>query len=272
MASRMDRYKDEEEKISRHEKNSRLYSRVDLNSAPERPVDIANVNWFRLEDNINLNKRENYQRVKDYGMFEEKEESKEEKRLEDLNNLYKSTGKKIYDINSILEEARKEREEDKKDKVNLDIFSLTKEEIEAYKKDKANRTKKDPEKMKELINTITSRTLSGELDQKTSVDLLSDLMATDNDDKVKNYTAILDSEKIKEVNKKLENYEEPQSKEVKNIDASFYTKSMDLSDKDFDLDDEFLETKKMPNILKILLVLLLLALVGVLVYFLVKSF
>ena len=57
MASRMDRYKDEEEKISRHEKNSRLYSRVDLNSAPERPVDIANVNWFRLEDNINLNKK-----------------------------------------------------------------------------------------------------------------------------------------------------------------------------------------------------------------------
>ena len=47
---------------------------------------------------------------------------------------------------------------------------------------------------------------------------------------------------------------------------------MDLSDKDFDLDDEFVEKKKGFGLIKFFLILLLIALIAVLVYFIIESF
>ena len=49
-------------------------------------------------------------------------------------------------------------------------------------------------------------------------------------------------------------------------DTDFYTRSMDLSDKDFEMDDEFKE-KKMPVALKIILILIVLAVLGASAYF-----
>lgn len=48
---------------------------------------------------------------------------------------------------------------------------------------------------------------------------------------------------------------------MKNADTDFYTRSMDLSDKDFDIGDDFKE-KKMPKVLKALLIIILLAVIG----------
>ena len=56
------------------------------------------------------------------------------------------------------------------------------------------------------------------------------------------------------------------------MDESFYTRSMDLSDKDFDMDDEFFEKKKVPSLIKIFLVILLAILLAVLIYFIIHSF
>ena len=58
---------------------------------------------------------------------------------------------------------------------------------------------------------------------------------------------------------------------MKDLDKSFYTKSMDLSDKDFFSDDEETE-KKIPIGIKILLILVLIALIGVSIYFIYQSF
>ena len=58
------------------------------------------------------------------------------------------------------------------------------------------------------------------------------------------------------------------SKATDNIDKDFYTRSMDLSDQDFDLDDEFRE-KNMPVGMKVfiaLIILIVLVAVGFFIY------
>lgn len=278
MASRMDRYRDEEENLSRSSKNSELYENNDIGSVPERPIDINSVNAVEIDRKADLRSRENYHRAKELGFLSEDEEDKneEEKKLDEFNEIYKPNERKVYDINTILEEARRENSDDsvKKDKRKNDDFVLTKEEIEKYRKEREERARKDNEKMKDLINTITSKTLRGEIDEATGVDLLSDLLATSEYDRISNNTEILDKEAIDKVKEKAKEYDSvpEKPKELKSMDDSFYTKSMELNTKDFDMDDEFVEQKEMPSILKVLLVILLLVLVGVLIYFIVKSF
>lgn len=278
MASRMDRYRDEEENLSRSSKNSELYENNDIGSVPERPIDINSVNAVEIDRKADLRSRENYHRAKELGFLSEDEEDKneEEKKLDEFNEIYKPNERKVYDINTILEEARRENSDDsvKKDKRKNDDFILTKEEIEKYRKEREERARKDNEKMKDFINTITSKTLRGEIDEATGVDLLSDLLATSEYDRISNNTEILDKEAIDKVKEKAKEYDSvpEKPKELKSMDDSFYTKSMELNTKDFDMDDEFIEQKEMPSILKVLLVILLLVLVGVLIYFIVKSF
>jgi len=278
VASRMDRYRDEEENLSRSSKNSELYENNDIGSVPERPIDINSVNAVEIDRKADLRSRENYHRAKELGFLSEDEEDKneEEKKLDEFNEIYKPNERKVYDINTILEEARRENRDDsvKKDKRKNDDFILTKEEIEKYRKEREERARKDNEKMKDFINTITSKTLRGEIDEATGVDLLSDLLATSEYDRISNNTEILDKEAIDKVKEKAKEYDSvpEKPKELKSMDDSFYTKSMELNTKDFDMDDEFVEQKEMPSILKVLLVILLLVLVGVLIYFIVKSF
>ena len=54
-------------------------------------------------------------------------------------------------------------------------------------------------------------------------------------------------------------------------DTEFYTKSMDLSDQDFD-GDEFMKEKEMSPVLKVFLILLLLASLATAGYFIWKTF
>ena len=53
-------------------------------------------------------------------------------------------------------------------------------------------------------------------------------------------------------------------------DTDFYTRSMDLSDKDFEMDDEFKE-KSMPVALKIALIILIIAVIAVAGFFIYKN-
>lgn len=279
MGSRMDRYRSiSDTGITRSSKNEDLYTSLDNNARYTTITDVRNSNAVELKSR-KVNTRESYQRTKDYAGFVEYRPVRKE--LDDFNYLYQERGNRVYDINTAIEEAKRKvpsKDENKK-KASFEDYFLTQEEIEKYKKIKNKEIVPDKDSVKELINTITSKTLKGEIDQATSVNLLSDLMATDKEDAIesqKSKTSIdlIDKDFLEKVQENKDSYqpETPEKSILKDMDQSFYTRSMDLSDKDFDIDTSFEEEKKVPTIFKILLVILLISLVGVLIYFVVQSF
>ena len=245
--------------------------------------------------------RESYQQMKKYQNVETVPRVKKE--LDDFNFLYKGNEKKVYDINSVLEEARKNRkvQDDMEEKRKLKntsyniLADLNKEELEKYREEKKKRIMSDEEQnFHDLVDTIASKTLAGEIDKATSINLLSDLMDTSIIDKVDDKMDVApDKEEIKsdeevkdtkleenkvtsekvslsttdlsEIAKKNEQLDNSDNK-LTGADNDFYTRSMDLSDKDFAMDDEFKE-KSMPVFVKILIFLLIIAIIGVVAYF-----
>lgn len=310
MRSRMERYEKEEQReiSSRANKNQELYENIGRNTKYTNFTDVTNANAFDLGTaQKNYRTREGYHQMKEYNTFIS--EPKIKKELDEFNYLYQDHENKVYDINSVIAEAKKNRI--KKDELeakrklkntNYNILaSLNPEELEKYRKEKVERTKPDEEELRSLIDTITSKTLAGEIDQATSVDLLSDLMATnimdrvekpepdsdkstDDDDEIDEDTfeetgeieerlslskEILDKDQIEKVNK-LKEDKEPGSI-MDESDTDFYTRSMDLSDKDFEMDDEFKE-KKLPTAVKIILIILIIAVIAIAGYFIYKNF
>ena len=305
---RMDRYREEETKISRTDKNKELYQNVSNNVVYTNITDVTNTNAFEINNPSDTNSshttRTNYQRMKQYQQPENIPHNKKE--LEDFNHLYQKDENKIYDINSVLEAARKNRkvkdEKDEKRKLKNNAYNIlagmNREELEKYREEKKKRIMTpEEEEIRELIDTIASKTLAGEIDKATTVDLLSDLMATNLLDTVEgmakpeedsnNETEQKENEEIKEEiennepeERKAEEQEEteeekPESKKqikeeikesIEKKDNDFYTKSMDLSDKDFELSNEFKE-KKLPLPIRILIFLIVIAVILVAAYF-----
>ena len=306
----MERYEKQEQKetSSRANKNQELYENIGRNTKYTNFTDVTNTNAFDLGTaQKNYRTREGYHQMKEYNTFIS--EPKVKKELDEFNYLYQDHENKIYDINSVIAEAKKNRI--KKDELeakrklkntNYNILaSLNPEELEKYRKEKVERTKPDEEELRSLIDTITSKTLAGEIDQATSVDLLSDLMATnimdrvekpepdsdkstDDDDETDEDTfeetgeieerlslskEILDKDQIEKVNKLKEDKESGSI--MDESDTDFYTRSMDLSDKDFEMDDEFKE-KKLPTAVKIILIILIIAVIAIAGYFIYKNF
>ncbi len=357
---RMDRYKDETpDRPNRYEKNQELYQDIATNTKYTNITDVTNSNAFEIngsKNKGNYTSRESYQQMKKYKNVEPVPRIKKE--LDDFNYLYKIDDKKVYDINTVLEEARKNRQE--KDKLeekrklkNTSYNILADLNIEELEKYKAEKIKKiitpEEEEFRDLIDTIASKTLAGEIDKETSVNLLSDLMATSVMDKVEDANSLgydnasyedkesnkeeteeqvsneeqniddkeeLDKvkniiEEDKKLEEKLESYKELKEQETEKInsdsieeqkqeeqndnsmslsedtikeiekrkdeepktlseaDKDFYTRSMDLSDEDFEMDNEFKE-KSMPITLKILIAILVIALIAVAAYFIYK--
>ena len=280
MRSRMERYEKEEQgqTARRSNKNQELYENIGRNTKYTNFTDVTNANAFDLGTaQKNYRTREGYHQIKEYNDFVP--EPKVKKELDEFNYLYQDHENKVYDINSVIAEAKKNRikkdEMEAKRKLkntNYNILaSLNPEELEKYRKEKVERTKPDEEELRELIDTITSKTLAGEIDQRTSVDLLSDLMATNMmdrvempqkdeeespEDEIENEPEdteeieeklslskeILDKDQIDKVNKLKE--EKGSGSIMDESDTDLYTRSMDLSDKDFEMDDEFKEKKK----------------------------
>lgn len=301
MRSRMERYQErQQETSSRSTKNQELYENIGRNNKYTNFTDVTNANAFDLDAaQKNYRTREGYHQMKEYNPTIP--EPKVKKELDEFNYLYQDHENKIYDINSVIEEAKKNRI--KKDELEAKrklkntsyniLASLNPEELEKYRKEKVERTKPDEDELRTLIDTITSKTLAGEIDQATSVNLLSDLMATNMMDRVDKPVKedkkeeqededdeelekslslskeILDKDQIEKVNKLKD--EKTSSSIMDESDTDFYTRSMDLSDKDFEMDDEFKE-KKMPIALKIILILLVIAVIAVAIYFIYKNF
>ena len=207
------------------------------------------------------------------------------------------------------------------------LADLNKEELEKYREEKRKRSLENSDEtneLREIIDTITTKTLAGEIVHETSVNLLSDLMATNILDKVKNPNEIdeeqeeyekpeiiqteditnivngtaseeekEESEEVSEettemteVKELIENIEENLTKSQKLFNKTeinealekeeqkgqeetveeFYTKSVDLSDEDIDMSDDFKE-KKLPLGIKILIFLVIVAIIAATGYF-----
>ncbi len=295
MRSRMERYEQRDQETARRShKNQELYENIGRNTKYTNFTDVENANAFDLGTaQKNYQTREGYHQMKEYNTFIQ--EPRVKKELDDFNYLYQDHENKIYDINSVLEEAKKNRA--KKDELEAKrklkntsyniLASLNPEELEKYRKEKVERTRPDEEELRELIDTITTKTLAGEIDHATSVDLLSDLMATNMMDRVekpeKEETSkeeelekslslskeILDKDQIEKVNMLKD--QQKQDSIMDGSDTDFYTRSMDLSDKDFEMDDEFKE-KKMPIAIKIILIIILIAVIAAAGYFVYRNF
>lgn len=304
---RMDRYRDDNDDLTkRYVKNQELYQDVMNNTKYTNITDVTNSNVYEIDNSKenqekNYYSRESYQQMKKYQNVETVPRVKKE--LDDFNFLYKGNEKKVYDINSVLEEARKNRkvQDDMEEKRKLKntsyniLADLNKEELEKYREEKKKRIMSDEEQnFHDLVDTIASKTLAGEIDKATSINLLSDLMDTSIIDKVDDKMDVApDKEEIKsdeevkdtkleenkvtsekvslsttdlsEIAKKNEQLDNSDNK-LTGADNDFYTRSMDLSDKDFAMDDEFKE-KSMPVFVKILIFLLIIAIIGVVAYF-----
>lgn len=296
MRSRMERYNDNtdlnDRSYSRTNKNSELYKNIGNNSKYTNFTDVSNINAIEINASTqNSRTRESYHKIKDYDNIMPVPKVKKE--LDEFNYIYQDRENKIYDINTVLEEARKNRidkdELENKRKLkntNYNILAnLNPEELEKYRQRKNKVKRPSDDEIRELIDTITSKTLAGEISKATTVNLLSDLMATsamdkidcDNSDEVKEDVdidlslskEILDKESIQKMNDMK--HEPIKSGIMKDADDDFYTRSMDLSDKDFDIDDEFVE-KSIPVFVKVLIILIILAVVGVAVYFIIGNF
>ena len=308
---RMDRYKDEDtnEVTRRSSKNQELYQTIGTNTRYTNFTDVSNANAYDISVRENTSTREGYQRMRQYNNAYDYA-PKERKELEDYNKLINKNEHKVYDINSVLENARKNKEEvdilDEKRKLKNNSYNIlseaNKKELEEYRKERQERIKKDQEAE---IKNIIDKTMAGEINQETTVDLLSDLMATNIMDAIekpereeiedieldavdklmieeekkkkeqeeKQQSAkedevskeILNKEQIEEVKKIKEKNEEEKNDIMKNADNDFYTRSMDLSEEDF-MSEEF-QDDKLPLWVKILIIILMLAIAAVAGYF-----
>lgn len=279
MKSRLDRYREEnspKQNISRLSKNKHLYDDLNNKIGFEELVDFNTQTRIELTSMNGVRKnRESYHQFKDYqdlistGNIEKQEEIKEEE-------------EKVFDINSILEEARKNRNDndelEKKRKLKVDDYNVLSDLNKKYLSKDENK-KDEYEGLEELINTITSKTLVADIQKeeasRESDDLLSDLVATSIDlqvQKPEEYEKTeVDSEARLVDNKSFNNAYEDSSDEEDKIDDSFYTRSMELSMHDFDF-EEFGSNKTSwkKGVLIALLVVILLLIVGVVSFFVLK--
>ena len=311
---RMDRYKDTAENLvnnSRMDKNQELYHNLSSNAIYTNITDVTNANAFEINNNQSKDAhttREAYQQMQKYSV---EPMPKNKKELEDYNYLSQRKENKTYDINSFLEEARKNRPEkdelDEKRKLKNNAYNIlsskNKAKLEKYREEKKNRIRTpEEEEIHGLAEDLLEKTLAGELDKETTVDLLSDLMATNLLDTVSGITADMEEvDEIKEITDKIPDSSETSDDEIakedteslnhtiddtqaKSVpeesgeitagfskkDPDFYTRSMDLSDKDFEFGSEF-NDNKLPVIVKILIAVLIIALIVVAGYFIYQK-
>ena len=173
-----------------------------------------------------------------------------------------------YDINSILEAARQEKEvdyeEERLKKVRDTQYDILKNlELEAEEKETS---KKNKEELLELINTInlnevqnkTKEITDSETEELNPLNILSDLKGDEN-------TVVAGAKEFNDEMASLEEKKETEKEEVnkaldEDIDESFYTNSMSFSKKDFaDFDDVEEKSSIFVKIIIVILVILIIA-------------
>lgn len=282
--SRMERYDSTNEKkvLSRTEKNQDLYNDLGRLEKYTTLTDVSKIDAVELASaKKNYRTREGYHSLKNYDI--EMEKPKEKKELEEFNFLYDNE-RKTYDINKVLEEAKGLREKDSKEikrklhNEKYNILESSEEVLEKFKEETKLRHKpiENEEELEELIHTITSKELREEIDKAADNNsLLSDLMATNVDEEVlKPIETIKDDIKAEENIQVEEDVKEIKETKLKEeIDKSFYTKSLDLSEEDFEMEEEEeIKPSKLLGFLKFIFSVILILAVGFGVYYVVTNF
>lgn len=264
METRSSRYLDENistrPKSSRTSKNRYLYDEVNKNIGYEEIDSLSGYGDFEFDKETPIKSREEYQQ-REKALVDEKVV------VDSDNDLSKE---KVYDINSVLEEAKKNRvipdEMEKRRNLQNAEYNILADLNKKYMT-KKEQIEEDLERegIRELIDTITSRNLAKELnleEEDDGKDLMSDLMATNTGIAAINEIN-LEEEIAKEILAEKDN-----GKDDGNLVNSFYTKSMDLTEQDFELRDEIGEENKEKRkilILVVLIVLVIIAIVGILI-------
>ena len=279
MNSRMDRYK---ETLEDDVANNKPVSRVSRNNSLYQDIKTNELSRVRSNDNIkvidNNGKTINLDKIKRY-ISEVNEQPKRIRKSvvsnvdETFNNeQIEDSLPKDYDINSVLEKAKKTREIDydrerykKLRDTQYDILSKiemydSKEEVKEEIEDEFNT---DERTLIDLINTVTIH--------KGDVNLLEELIGDEDDDKTDPIEKEVEKGEIKnEIIRELEDrkdtsheqFEKTQElsqlkdKNVK-IDNSFYTNSMSFSKEDFEGFDELEKSVKKNGIFSTIMMVVL---------------
>jgi hypothetical protein len=275
MKSRLDRYKEdncERKTSSRLSKNKHLYDDLNNKIGFEELVDFNTQTRIELTSlNEPKRNRESYQQLKDYQSLISSKKEQEPERVDEEEI-------KVFDINSVLEEARKNRHEvddlEKKRKLKKEEYNILSDLNKKYLSNNENKKAKDEyEGLEELINTITSKTLAQDIKAEEEKDLFSDLVATSVDLQVKapsenekiDITGLIDT--IKNDDEDEEIYK------TGKVENSFYTRSMDLSEHDFDFDEETERKASVKHgILITVVIILLLIIIAIVGYFVLQNY
>ena len=294
---RMDRYTNGKNTSfkSRSNKNEELYKEVSSNIIYANRTDVSQTNAYDITDRKHqiMSSREDYHKLKEYSNV--LEETQEKKKLEEYNKLDQNNENKVYDINSIIEETRKNRKakEEKNKKIDDEYNILSEDTSTALansrKETTASLIPPAAHEVREITDTILTKTLAGDISKETGIDLLGDLMATQALDKVeaqsdnkedlntitetKHKTISPDSEEEQELKQEDINKALKEDKKKKpDYDTDFYTRSMDLKEEDLLLDDDD-DDAGLPIWLKIILSIIIIAIIaGAGIYFYIKYF
>lgn len=270
METRSSRYLDENvstrPKSTRTSKNRYLYDEVNNRIGYEEIEDFSRYGNVELDTASTIKTREDYKKT----LMTVNDDIKEEQSL--------NKEERIYDINSVLEEARKNRvipdEIEKKRKLQNAEYSILADLNQKYLSRK-EKIEEDLEKegIRELIDTITSKNLASDLNLKEDeeddgADLMSELMATNTSLNVLN-DIDLEEEIAKDILAKDDDEDDDITES--GLVNSFYTKSMDLTEQDFELKDEIIEENKAKRKILILIVLIIIVVIAIVGLFILKK-
>lgn len=240
MASRMERYLENNNLSKRSTKNKDLYKEIqDLNTY----TNIEAVSTIEKTNEIDITKvkellknRENYKKEKKYLQALNKKRNKEE-----IIEKKDEEPEKTYDIKDALTEARTKRKEETEKYHDLKNtqYNILKS-LQLKDKDYT-----EEEELKELIHTITNNSKLNKLANGDS-GLLDDL---------KSDTMVGDADSIKKIiEEEKNNYVEDGTMD---LDKSFFTSSLGFKPEDFeDLKDIKHNIKKNNLLIKILLIII----------------
>ena len=271
MERRSDRYnnsQDTSKRNSRVQKNKYLYDELN-NKIGYEEISVADTDTQIDLSSLNFENpsREDYQKIKEYKTL------LQDNRGTKIEVEKKETRPKVFDINKVLEDAKKNRQEEdeleKKRNLKEEEYSVLSSLNRKYLH-KKDFSQKDSDELKELIDTITSKTLVNEIKDEEEKELLSDLLATTIDVKLEKELSTTEINNLYEEQKQIDKDE--------NIENSFYTNSMELNKKDLieesdDIEENNDEEQKKHSVFKIfIIIIILMLLIVVVMYFLLKHF
>lgn len=257
MASRMDRYRQKEERST---KNESLYRRIQDSSSYSNIEGIAEFDKTNEIDitrvKAMLQNRENYQKQKQYNTLIGEDEVKHEEVIEDYEEI------KNYDIKEVLDKAKEDW-----DAPNEKYRSLKNIRYDILDRLNLKATPEEEQELQELIDTIAMRNLQEESNDSNESDdlgLLDDLKSNTMVGDASSIKKIIDEAKEEEQRVEVEKIETEKAKQfnAEELDKSFYTSTFEFSSNDFEgLMNMGEDLKKHNILLTILIIVLVLALI-----------